>query len=156
MRNNPWLLLASILVLLSLAACGSTEEANFPTGKFIKDGEPNHVLIFNKDGTFSVFEGSITLVTGTYSVNGDTYTEESNNVGCTDVPKNFKYTFDGTKLTFNYIDDPAKDTCGGGGRRADFDNVTYTLTGASESSKPSTGMGELRRDDAQENNQAPS
>jgi hypothetical protein len=132
MKNNKLLLLVLSLILLSLSlvACGSTssKEAHFPTGKFIKSGEPNHALVFKEDGTFSVMEGSTTLVMGTYSVDGDTYTEKSNNAGCTDVPKSFKYTFDGTSLTFNYVDDPTKDTCGGGGRRADFDNVTYTLS----------------------------
>jgi hypothetical protein len=119
------LLLVSILVLLSLmlAACGSSKEANFPAGKFIKSGEPNHALIFNEDGTFSVMEGSATLVIGTYSVDGDTYTEESNNFGCL-TPMSFKYTFDGKNLTFNYVGDPADDPCGG--RRGDFDNVTFT------------------------------
>jgi len=89
-------------------------------------GEPNHALVFNADGTFAVMEGSGTLVRGTYSVDGDTYTELSNDAGCTDVPKSFKYTFNGTNLTFNYIDNPADDYCGG--RRFDFDNVTYTLS----------------------------
>ena len=132
MKNNKMLLLVPILVLLSLllAACGTTSsgDANFPTGKFIKSGTTNYGLIFNEDGTFSLFDGSSTLVRGTYSANGDTYTEESNDAGCTDVPKSFKYTFDGKNLTFNYIDNPEEDTCGGGGRRADFDNVTYTLS----------------------------
>jgi hypothetical protein len=132
MKKNSFFCLVLILTLLSLllAACGSTSsgEANFPTGKFIKSGEPNHALVFNEDGTFSVMDGSSTLVRGTYSVNGDTYTEESNDAGCTDVPKRFKYTFDGKNLTFNYVDNPADDFCGNGGRRADFDNVTYALS----------------------------
>lgn len=130
MKNNKSLLLVFALILLSLllAACSSPKETTFPTGKFIKYGASSHGLIFNKDGTFSVFEGGTTLVTGTYSVDGDTYTEESNNAGCTDVPRSFKYTFDGTNLTFSYVGNPAEDTCGGGGRRADFDNVTYTLS----------------------------
>ena len=130
MKNNKTLLLVLGLILLSvmLAACSSSKETNFPVGKFIKSGASSHGLIFNENGTFSVFEGGTTLVTGTYSVDGDTYTEESNNAGCTDVPRSFKYTFDGTSLTFSYVGDPAEDTCGGGGRRADFDNVTYTLS----------------------------
>ena len=130
MKNNKSLLRVLVLILLSLwlAACSSPEETTFPAGKFTKSGASSHGLIFNKDGTFSVFEGDITLVTGTYSVDGDTYTEESNNAGCTDVPRSFKYAFDGTNLTFSYVGNPAEDTCGGGGRRADFDNVTYTLS----------------------------
>ena len=130
MKKDKLLLSVPVLVLLSLllAACGAPPEANFPTGKFVKTGEPNHGLIFNENGTFSVFEGSGTLVRGTYSVSNGMYTELSNDAGCTDVPKSFKYTFDGTNLTFNYVDNPEEDTCGGGGRRADFDNVTYTLS----------------------------
>ena len=130
MKNSKLFLLMLSLVLLSLllAACGSTREAGFPTGKFIKSGTTNYGLMINEDGTFSVFNGESTLVKGTYSVDSETYTEESNNAGCLDVPRSFKYIFDGTNLTFNYIGDPAEDTCGEGGRRADFDNVTYTLS----------------------------
>lgn len=128
MKNNKLLLPVLGLVLLSLllAACGSTSsgEANFPTGKFIKSGTTNHALVFNEDGTFSVMEGTTTLVVGKYRVEGDTYIEESNNFGCPAM--SFKYTFDGTNLTFNYVDDPAKDTCGG--RRGDFDNQTFILS----------------------------
>jgi predicted small secreted protein len=126
MRNKRSVLLISSLIWLSLllAACFTAKETSFPTGKFIKSGAPSHGLIFNEDRTFSVFEGSTTLVTGTYNVEGDTYTEESNDAGCTDVPRSFKYTFDGVNLTFSYVGNPAEDTCGGGGRRADFDNVT--------------------------------
>jgi hypothetical protein len=136
MKNNKLLLLVLSMVLLSLwlAACDSAKQATspikeaiFPAGKFLKSGEPNHALVFQKDGIFLVMEGSTTLVTGTYHVDGNTYTEESNNAGCS-VPLSFKYTFDGKNLTFNYVGDPAQDTCGGGGRRADFDNVTYTLS----------------------------
>ena len=125
MKNNKLLSLVFGLVLLPfmLAACSS--QASFPTGKFIKSGEPNHALVFNEDGTFSVMEGSTTLVIGTYTVDGDTYTEVSNNFGCL-TPMSFTYTFDGTNLTFNYVGNPEDDPCGG--RRGDFDNKTYTLS----------------------------
>ena len=119
-------LFVALALALVLAACGSTKETNFPTGKFIKTGTTNYGLIFNEDGTFSVFDGNSTIVRGTYSVDGDTYTDKSNNVGCLDEPKSFKYTFDGTNLTFKYIGDPANDACDG--RRDDFNNVTYALS----------------------------
>lgn len=119
--------LVSILaaLMLILTACGTATPAssNFPTGKFVRADNPDHGFIFNEDGTWIVFEGSSTLVRATYRVDGDVFIEESNDAGCTDVPKRFKYTFDGTNLTFNHIGDPADDLCGG--RRADFDNVTY-------------------------------
>lgn len=44
--------------------------------------------------------------------------------GCPGVPRSFKYTFDGKDLTFNYIGDPAVDSCIA--RGVDFNNVTYT------------------------------
>src|SRR6185503_10190289 len=91
MKKDKLLLLMPVLVLLALvlAACGSkkeanspTEESNFPIGRFINSGAPNYGQIFNQDGTFSAFTGSSTLVTGTYSVDGDTFTMKSDDSGC--------------------------------------------------------------------------
>jgi hypothetical protein len=100
-------------------------EASFPIGKFIKSGTTDYGMMFNDDGTFSVFQGSNTFVQATYSVDGDTFTIETNENGCPDVPRSFKYMFDGTNLTFNYVGDPAGDPCTA--RRGDFNNVTYSL-----------------------------
>ena len=124
-KKSRILLISLLLLSVIIAACGSGN-SGFPTGKFIKSGETDYGLAFNKDGTFSVFSGDTTYVTGTYSVKGDTFTETSNNGGCkTNV--SFKYTFDGKNLTFKYVGDPADDAdCTG--RNADFNNVTYTLT----------------------------
>ena len=113
-----------MICVLVIAACGSSEKSSFPTGKFVKSNGQNHGFIFNKDGTFSVFDGSITIVNGTYSVDGDIFTDESNSQSC--PPFSFKYTFDGTNLTFNYVSNPADDPCGG--RRSDFNNQTYILS----------------------------
>jgi hypothetical protein len=130
MKNNKLFLSAQILTLLSLllAACGSppSGEASFPTGKFVRSDNENRVFIFNEDGTWLVLEGSSTLVRATYSVNGNIFTETSNDAGC-ETNVDFTYTFDGTNLTFNYVGDP-DDDLGCGGRRSDFDNVTYTLS----------------------------
>jgi hypothetical protein len=116
------------LLSLLLAACGSPspEEASFPTGKFVRSDNKNHGWIFNEDGTWMVFEGGSTLVRATYSVEGDIFTEESNDAGCTAVPMRFRYTFDGTNLTFNYVGDPQDDWCSG--RKNDMNNVTYVLS----------------------------
>jgi hypothetical protein len=121
-------LIGVLLFSVVLVACAPTSpgEASFPTGKFVRSDNEEHGHIFNEDGTWTVFDGDFTIVNATYSVDGDVFTEESNDAGCPDVPKRFKYTFDGTNLTFNYIDDPADDPCLG--RRADFDNVTYILS----------------------------
>jgi hypothetical protein len=124
---------ANLLVLgvmtasLILAACGAaSSETGFPTGKFIKAGSTDYGLLFNEDGTFSVFQGEVTYVSGTYSVDGNVFTETSNDGGCS-TNVDFNYTFDGTNLTFTYAGDPAADaSCGG--RYGDFNNVTYTLS----------------------------
>jgi hypothetical protein len=103
-----------------------TEPAiNFPTGKFVKSSNQNRGVIFNNDGTFSVFDGSMTIANGTYRVEGDTYIETSNGENCP-VPMSFKYMFDGTNLTFNYVGNPVDDPCSG--RRGDFNNVTYIIS----------------------------
>ena len=125
MKTKRLLLLVTglMLVSLALAACGGKPE--FPTGKFIQSGTTDYGLMFNPDGTFSVFEGDNTYVTGTYSVDGNVFTETSNTGGCsTDV--SFTYEFDGTNLTFNYAGKTTDDPCGG--RREDFNNVTYILS----------------------------
>lgn len=104
----------------------AAESFTFPTGKFIKAGTEKYGLAFNPDGSFSVFDGENTFVTGTYHVKGNIMTETSNTGGC---PTNvsFTYTYDGANLTFRYIGDPAADAdCTG--RHADFNDVTYALS----------------------------
>ena len=121
------LMIGLILASLILSACGSTasEKSNFPTGKFTQPNNEFSGLYFDKDGTWYAFDYGSHLAEGTYSVKGDIYTEETNNADCT-APMKFRYTFDGTNLTFNYVDDPSKDTdCAG--RHAGFNNVTYVL-----------------------------
>ena len=144
MKNKKIFVIGLLLLSVILAACSPTvpttaptnaltatvppteaptePAVNFPTGKFVKSNSPSHGIIFNNDGTFSVFDGSTTIANGTYSVEGDIFTETSNDQDCPS-PMSFKYTFDETNLTFNYVDNPADDPCGG--RRADFNNVTY-------------------------------
>lgn len=127
MKNKKWFVLTLGLVFVSLilVACGDSA-SNFPTGKFIKSGTENYGLVFNPDGTFSVFGDGATFVTGTYSVKGNVFTETSNNGGC-ETNVSFTYEFDGTNLTFQYVGDPETDiACYG--RYMDFNNVTYTLS----------------------------
>ena len=125
-KNLLVLVIGLAFVLLILGACSASSKPNFPTGKFIKSGTTDYGLAFNKDGTFSVFEGDNTYVRGTYSVDGNIFTETSNDGDC-DTNVSFKYSFDGKNLTFNYVGNPEDDTtCDG--RHSDFNNVTYALS----------------------------
>jgi hypothetical protein len=133
MKKN--LLSIALALAFALAACSpakptsapSAVPANFPSGKFIKSGSEDNGFVFNEDGTYTRFEKTGTATRGTYSVDGNVYTEVSNDGGC-ESNISFTYTFDGKNLTFNYVGKPEDDTCGGGGRRADFNNVIYILS----------------------------
>jgi hypothetical protein len=105
---------------------GSAASYNFPTGKFMRADRVDPIgFIFNADGTWQAWDKYMNIVTkGTYSVDGETYTELSNEIGCS-TPISFKYTYDGKTLTFQYTGDPVQDACDG--RRASFDNVPYVL-----------------------------
>ena len=125
-KNLLVMVIGLAVVSLILGACSASGKSGFLAGKYLEPGNDQAGLQFNEDGTWLAFNGPYTQAKGTYSVKGDTYTEESNNVGCPS-PMSFKFKFDGTHLTFNYIGNPADDyTCDG--RRAGFDNVTYTLS----------------------------
>lgn len=108
----------------------------FPTGKFVRSDRVNPVgFIFNADGTWEAkeFTYGVTQVKGTYSADDDTFTELSSDKAC--PPMDFNYTFDGKNLTFTYVGNPDDDkNCEG--RQSSFNNVTYTLSDASESNFP--------------------
>jgi hypothetical protein len=127
MKLNKWyvLMVGLMVPAFVLSACGGTSSSGFKPGKYLKQNSMNSGLEFKEDGTFSVFSGDTILVTGTYKVEGNVFTETSNTGGC-DTNVAFNYTFDGSKLTFTYAGNPEDDAdCSG--RYADFNNVTYTL-----------------------------
>jgi hypothetical protein len=110
-----------------LTACVplATGAPAFPTGKYLMQSNFGRGFQFNKDGTWAAQAGDTQLAQGTYSVKGDVYTEESNNQNCP-VPRHYKYTFDGSKLVFHPVEDPATDTCDG--RKGDFsEEVTWLI-----------------------------
>jgi hypothetical protein len=120
--------LATFVLAFVLGACNSTSASApaFPTGKFQLQGTPNRALQFNKDGTFAALLDTTQLAKGTYTAQGDVYTKTSNDQSCPS-PRHYKYTFDGAKLVFHPVEDPATDPCDG--RRGDFnEKVTWVLT----------------------------
>jgi hypothetical protein len=118
-------LFAGLLALvMALSACGGGN-SGFPTGTFAKQGVENYTLEISEDGTYVVKNQGMVLARATYSVDGNVFTETSNNGGC-ETNVQFNYTFDGSKLTFTYVGDPEADKdCSG--RYADFNNVSYIL-----------------------------
>ena len=127
MKSKIFILLVGLmLIALAVTACGGAAKSNFPTGKFIQEGTEDQGMIFNEDGTFTAFSGPYTLVRATYTVEGNVFTETSNNGGCS-TNVSFNYTYDNSKLTFTYVGNPEDDkACDG--RYAGFNNVTYVLT----------------------------
>ena len=128
MNKKIILLVIGMLLSLLLGACGSASsaESNFPTGKFVlPDTNESEGVNFNEDGTFTAFYYGADVAKGTYSVKGDLYIEESSDQNCGKSPMSFRYTFDGTNLTFELTDESKHDTCEN--RRRSFDGVTYVL-----------------------------
>lgn len=123
MKSKTFVLVDLVVLAFVLAACGSGQSA-FPTGTFAKQGAENYTLEIKEDGTYAVKNQGMVMARATYSVDGNVFTETSNNGGC-DTNVQFNYTFDGSNLTFAYVGNPEDDACEG--RRADFNNVTWTL-----------------------------
>lgn len=142
------LVVGSILLSLTLAACGPSapspapttipsptlqpiEEptqppASFPTGKFLEPDNEDAGFEFKSDGTWRAFHGIYTTGRGTYSTNGDLYIEETNSENCGTSPMSFKYSFDGTNLKFELTEESINDNCDG--RKMAFDGKTYVLS----------------------------
>jgi hypothetical protein len=127
MKNN-WksiMLAAVMVVVLALSACGGADKSGFPTGKFVN---PNDVdgggFEFKDDGTWIAFNKYFTQARGQYTVEGDIYTEVTNNGDCP-APMDYKFSFDGSTLTFELTEGSQNDTCEA--RKLAFDGVTYVL-----------------------------
>lgn len=127
MKKNMLLLsIALMLASLVLSACGSSDKSGFPTGKFLNpESKIGEGMEFNKDGTWRAFNSGYTLARGTYSVDGDSYIEETNNGNCP-APMSYKYSFDGANLKFELTDQSKNDSCEQ--RKMGFDGVTYVLS----------------------------
>ena len=114
--NRKKLLLSMIglvFVLLPLISCTTaspTTTSEFPIGKFVLEDDPEGFR-FNEDGTFDYFFGSLEepALQGTYSVDGNRYTEETINFPACPYPGTYTWTYDGQNLTFELF---GEDECG--------------------------------------------
>lgn len=102
---------------------GDPSAFNFPFGTFVKSTDANIQYVFRADGTWSVLDHGQVGASGTFSVDGDIYTETSNDGAC-EANISFNYTYDGKTLTFNYVGNPEDDKCVN--RTWDFNNISYT------------------------------
>ena len=126
MKNKSFVLLAGLILLsVVLTACAAPKEANFPTGKFVRKDMQAKYYLFNADGSWELYDGFFRVASGTYEVDGDVYTDISSDTNC-GPQMSFNYVFDGTNLTFNYVDNPKDDLCIN--RTWEMDNVTYILS----------------------------
>jgi len=99
--------------------------ANFPdSGKFVENGKNGHYIVFKEGNVYEIYDGGFRVASGTYKVEGNVYTELSSDSNCGPL-MSFTYQYDGTNLTYNYIDDPQTDTCNI--RVPDYNNATYSL-----------------------------
>lgn len=113
-----------MLGMIKQFTVGDPSTSNFPFGTFVKSSDSNIQYVFRINGTWSVLDHGQVGASGTYSIEGDTYTETSNDSAC-EANVSFKYVYDGKNLTFNYVGNPQDDKCVN--RVWDFNNVTYTL-----------------------------
>jgi hypothetical protein len=101
--------------------------SNFPTGKFVHSEEELNYFTFNENGRWTFYFFGEREASGMFRVEGDTYIQLTGVLGVNcPVPMSFKYTFDGTHLTFQLTDQSKDDPCGS--RKALYDNTTYVLS----------------------------
>jgi hypothetical protein len=125
-------MLAVLVLALALSGCAAMTAAApaappaFPIGKLTLQSDKTRTLQFNKDGTFAALASDMRLVGGTYTVQGDTYTEISDDQGCPS-PRHYKFTITGTSLVFHPVEDPKTDPCDG--RTSDFgETATWVIS----------------------------
>ena len=125
--NAPLLLSGLVLLLLISCQTHSSNSTEFPTGSFVYEDwdRAAWAFQFNEDGTWAWFAGDMEVptVTGTYSVDGNLYTETSSDPSSDHAcpsPATYRWNFDGQNLSFALH---GQDNCSG--RRMVYDGRTY-------------------------------
>ncbi len=111
-----------LMLLVSCATPSPTTTLVFPTGTFVHERNKNWAFQFNEDGSWLYFFGSLEIpeVEGTYSVDGNLYTETSVSDPSCPFPATYTWTYDSQNLAFQLF---GEDLCGP--RRGAYDGQTY-------------------------------
>jgi hypothetical protein len=97
-------------------------EANeFPTGVFVHETRRDWTLQFNDDGSYAFRVNDLVDATGTYVINGNQYTEDTDYLPCRQTrTATYTWAYDGSRLTFHLA---GEDNCAE--RRGSLDGVTW-------------------------------
>jgi len=98
---RPMIVFGIVLLLLTSCATPTPTTTGFPTGTFV-NAQKDTGFQFNEDGTFDYFFGDLEepLLVGTYSIDGNLFTEETINYPPCPYPGTYEWTYDGQNLTF--------------------------------------------------------
>lgn len=118
-RSHVGCMACILILLIPLSACtGPT----FPTGSFSMESDDDYVMEFSEDGTFIYYYDEMIATRGTYSIQGDQWIVETDQVcDAEDSGKaTYLWTYENDTLTFTL---KGEDRCQS--RREVLDNITY-------------------------------
>lgn len=94
---------------------------DFPTGVFAHETRPSWTLQFNDDGSYVFRVDDVVDATGTYTISGDQYTEDTDYLPCRQArTATYRYCHEHGRLVFYLV---GEDNCAE--RRASLDGVTW-------------------------------
>ena len=115
-KSHTRIIIICILLLLTLCACS---KSGFPTGTF-KTESGISVLVFEDDGSFTFSEAGTEETVGTYSIDGNELTWETDRY-CSVLGKaTYVWTFENDMLLLQL---KGEDKCDG--RRGAVDNIPF-------------------------------
>jgi hypothetical protein len=106
-------------------------ESNFPVGKLVWTANEEIYFVFRENGQWTQWGDEATgpdfqMNSGRFVVEGDIWTQTSNQFNCGTVPMSYRFTFDGTILTFEPTAQSMNDNCAD--RKQYFSSQTYVLS----------------------------
>lgn len=122
----PYYQIAAPDTLQDLAAAKNDDEMiaseiEFPTGIFMQATKNEMTLQIDEDGSYIVRLNGLVDATGSYTINGNQYTDDTNYGPCRDVRiATYTWTYVGTWLTFEVV---GEDECGE--RNNDMNGMTW-------------------------------